>query len=51
VPHRSRTGLRIEAIAEFKKKHGISSIVPFIAADFDDPLPEDFLLRPLPSDA
>jgi prevent-host-death family protein len=50
VPHRSRTGLRIEAIAQFKKKHGIASIVPFIVADFDEPLEEDFLLRPLPSD-
>jgi prevent-host-death family protein len=41
-------GLRLEALAEFKKKHGIENIVPFIADDFDDPLPEDFLLRPLP---
>jgi hypothetical protein len=22
--------------------------VPYIADDFDDPLPEDFLIRPLP---
>jgi prevent-host-death family protein len=50
VPHRPRTGLRLEAIDAFRKKHGITTIVPFIADDFDEPLPEDFLLRPLPRD-
>jgi prevent-host-death family protein len=50
VPHRPRTGLRLEAIDEFKEKHCLTTIVPFIADDFDDPLPEDFLLRPLPAD-
>ena len=29
-------------------KHGIDRIVGDIPADFDDPLPEDFLIRPLP---
>jgi prevent-host-death family protein len=48
VPHRARKGLRLEAIETFKRKHRIKTIVPFIAADFDDPLPEDFLLRPPP---
>ena len=48
VPHRPRTGLRLDAIDEFKTKHGIATIVPFIADDFDAPLPEDFLLSPLP---
>lgn len=51
VPHQPRKGLRLEAIDEFMKKHGVKSIVPFIADDFDDPLPEDFLLQPLPPDA
>jgi prevent-host-death family protein len=51
VPHKARKGLRLEAIDEFKKKHGITTIVPFIADDFDDPLPEDFLVTPLPPDA
>jgi prevent-host-death family protein len=46
--HRAHRGLRLEAIDEFKRKHGLTSIAPFIAEDFDDPLPEDFLLRPLP---
>ena len=51
VPHQPRKGLRLEAIDEFKRKHRIKTIVTYIAADFDDPLPEDFLLRPLPPDA
>jgi prevent-host-death family protein len=51
TPHRPRKGLRLETIEEFERKHGIETIVAFIADDFDDPLPEDFLLRPLPPDA
>jgi prevent-host-death family protein len=51
TPHRPRRGLRLEAIDEFKRRHGIDTIVEFIADDFDDPLPEDFLLRPLPPGA
>ncbi len=47
VPHRRKVGLKIKAIAAFKRKHGVRSIVTFIADDFDIPLPEDFLLRPL----
>ena len=47
VPHRQKAGLRLEAIAAFKRKHGIRSIVTRIADDFDAPLLEDFLLRPL----
>ena len=50
VPHQVRTGLRLEAIDAFKHRHGITSIVPFVAEDFDDPLHEDFLLSQLPSD-
>jgi prevent-host-death family protein len=48
IPHKQGGGLNIEAIAEFKRKHGIDRIFEFVADDFDDPLPEDFLLRPLP---
>jgi prevent-host-death family protein len=50
VPHKPTGGIRWEAIDEFKKKHGIDKIVTYIADDFDDPLPEDFLLQPLPPD-
>lgn len=48
VPHRPKGGLNMEALREYKRKHGIDRIVEYIADDFDDPLPEDFLLRPLP---
>ena len=51
APHRPRKGLRLEAIDEFKRRHNIDAIVEFIADDFDEPLPEDFLSRPSPSDA
>ena len=50
VPHRIRKGLRLDAIDAFKARYRITSIVPFIADDFDDPLPEDFLLSRLPPD-
>jgi prevent-host-death family protein len=48
VPHRRKGGLRLEAVEEFKTRHGLKSIVKYVAEDFDAPLPEDFLLRPLP---
>ena len=48
VPHKPKKGLNWEALREYKKKHGIDRFVTYIADDFDDPLPEDFLLRPLP---
>ena len=51
VPHQPKRGLRLDAVDEFKKRHGLQSIVTFIAEDYDAPLPEDFLLRPLPDDA
>lgn len=51
VPHQPKRGLRLDAVDEFKKRHGLQSIVTFLAEDFDAPLPEDFLLRPLPDDA
>lgn len=46
VPHRRKAGLRLEAIATFKRRHAIRTIVTRVADDFDAPLPEDFLLRP-----
>ena len=48
VPHKRQGGLNWEAIAEYKRKHGIDRFFEFVADDFDEPLPEDFLLRPLP---
>ena len=49
VPHRAASGLRLGAIDTFKEQHGVGSVVSFVADDFDDPLPEDFLLTQLPS--
>ncbi|WHO74816.1 type II toxin-antitoxin system Phd/YefM family antitoxin [Rhizobium sp. BT03] len=48
VPHRKRGGLDLEAGQAYLRARGITNPVPFIADDFDDPLPEDFLLKPLP---
>lgn len=48
VPHQEKGRLNLKAIEEFKKEHGITRIFTYVSDDFDDPLPEDFLLRPLP---
>lgn len=34
----------------FLKRHGVKRIASWISPDFDDPLPEDFLITPLPAD-
>lgn len=47
VPHRPRKGLDFGAIDRFRHEHGIDRLVTYLAEDFDAPLPEDFLLRPL----
>jgi prevent-host-death family protein len=47
VPHRRKSGLRVQAIAAFKRKHAIRAIVTRVADDFDAPLHEDFLRLPL----
>jgi hypothetical protein len=38
----------MEAIREFNKKRGSKEIFAPVPDDFADPLPEDFLLRPIP---
>jgi prevent-host-death family protein len=48
VPHYEAGGLRLEAIDAFKAKYGVDQIFPHVAEDFDEPLPEDFLIKPLP---
>ena len=48
VPHRKKGGINLKALAEYKRTHGIDKFFGEIPEDFDDPLPEDFLLRPLP---
>lgn len=41
-------GIDWEAGEAYLRSKGIVRTKGFIADDFDDPLPEDFLLRPLP---
>ena len=48
VPHRPKRGLDWEAVARWRANQGLPEVGPPIPDDFDDPLPEDFLLRPLP---
>lgn len=52
VPHvpaaPKRGGFNYEAARRWLDERGIKDPFPYIAEDFDDPLPEDFLLRPLP---
>ena len=48
MPNKKRGGIDLEAGQARLKAHGIDKPFPTIADDFDDPLPEDFLLRPLP---
>lgn len=48
VPHKPKGGLDLEAGEEFLRKHGVTQLFSYVADDFDEPLPEDFLLKPLP---
>ncbi|MEY2927892.1 MAG: hypothetical protein RL367_2369 [Pseudomonadota bacterium] len=41
---------RLEGIAQWKRDHGYPSTGGWVSPDFDDELPEDFLITPLPSD-
>lgn len=48
VPTKKKGGIDWEGFEAFKKERGITQFVTYISPDFDDPLPEDFLIRPLP---
>ncbi len=39
-------GVDFEALRRWKAERGIENIVEYIPDDFDDPLPEDFLITP-----
>ena len=45
VPHETAGGVNFAAGQAYLRSKGIDDPVPFIAEDFDAPLPEDFLLR------
>lgn len=48
VPHTKRPGIDWEAAEAYLRSKGIVRNDGFVSDDFDEPLPEDFLLRPLP---
>jgi len=49
VPHKKKeSGLNFKALAAYKRKHGITRFFGDIPPDFDEPLAEDILLKPLP---
>jgi antitoxin (DNA-binding transcriptional repressor) of toxin-antitoxin stability system len=45
---KKKGGIDWEAGERWGKERGIKEMFTYVAPDFDDPLPEDFLLRPLP---
>lgn len=46
VPYKRRGGLDREGGRRFLAERGITKLATYIAPDFDDPLPEDFLTTP-----
>lgn len=50
VPKKKKGGTDWEAGARYKREHGIDTFFGEPSPDFDDPLPEDFLITPLPED-
>ena len=51
VPHPRTGGLNMAGGRKFLAEREITKLVTYIAPDFDDPLPEDFLITPLPPDS
>ena len=47
-PEPAKGGFDFAGLERWKKERGIDKIVTFIASDFDDPLPEEFLITPGP---
>ena len=43
---KKRRSINFEALEAIKKSLGVEQIVTYISPDFDDPLPEDFLITP-----
>ena len=44
IPHKRRGGIDFQGLRRWKEENGIDQIVGPIPKDFDDPLPEDFLI-------
>jgi prevent-host-death family protein len=48
VPHEQKGGINYEAGDSWLMARGLKRPLIWMSPDFDDPLPEDFLLQPLP---
>lgn len=48
VRHEEKGGVDLEAGRRYLCARGITDPFPYVAEDFDEALPEDFLMRPLP---
>jgi prevent-host-death family protein len=48
VLHESQGGTNWEAGKAYLKSLGVDKLVEWVSPDFDEPLPEDFLITPLP---
>ena len=48
TPCRKKRGLNLAAGQAFLREIGVADAFPYVSEDFDEPLPEDFLLQPLP---
>jgi prevent-host-death family protein len=46
IAHKPAGGIDFERGRAYLKSIGIDNIVEYIAPDFDEPLPEDFLITP-----
>jgi prevent-host-death family protein len=47
APHKKKKGgINFEAIEAYWRARGVEKPIMWIAPDFDDPLPEDFLITP-----
>ena len=51
VPSRAKVGIDFEAGRAFLRSIGVTDPFRYIAPDFDQPLPEDFLITPPSRDA
>lgn len=50
VPHKKKGGTDWDAGYRYMREHGIDTFFGELPPDWDDPLPEDFLITPLPAD-
>ena len=50
VPYKKKGGTNWEAGERYLRELGVDRLVGWVSPDFDDPLPEDFLITPLPPD-